>query len=99
MPIGAVGNPHFRGFANPKEARAKKTHHLLGGIQKIRQASLSDDFGDKSSLYLHKRVRETKMVNSFMPSGLLLATNRENKGDRKWTGPWIIIGRFVGNMQ
>ena len=31
MPIGAVCNPHFEDFANPKEARETETHHLLGG--------------------------------------------------------------------
>ena len=34
MPFGAVGNPHFWDFTNPKEARAEKTHHLSGAIQK-----------------------------------------------------------------
>ena len=65
MPIGAVGNPNFEDFANPKEAPENQTHHLLGAIQKIRQASLNDDFSNKLNLTLHKRARGDKMKNSF----------------------------------
>ena len=48
MPIGAVGNPHFGDFMNPKEAGETETHHFPGVIRKIRQASLTADFnGDR----------------------------------------------------
>ena len=64
-PIAAVGNPHFDDFANPKEARAEETHHSLGAMREIRQASINGDFVNKLNLRLHKRVREAKMENSF----------------------------------
>ena len=41
MPIGAAGNPHFEDFVNPKEAQTRKTHHFLGIIHHIRQASIT----------------------------------------------------------
>ena len=56
MPIGAGGNPRFDDFTDPKEAPETKTHHLLGAIREIRQASLNSDFVDKSNLSLHKRA-------------------------------------------
>ena len=65
MPIGAVCNPHFGDFTNPKEAPSKKTYQLLCAIQKIRQPSLNADFGNKLNMALRRRVRETKMKNSF----------------------------------
>ena len=66
MPIGAVDNPHFGEFTNPKAAPKTKTHQLLGLIQKIRQSSLNADFSNKLNMALHRRVRETKMKNSFL---------------------------------
>ena len=47
MPIGAVANPHLPDFANPNESPAAKTHHLLGIIRRIRQASTAADFNGK----------------------------------------------------
>ena len=46
-PIGAVSNPHFSDFANPKEAQETETHHLLGIIHQIRQASSTADVNGK----------------------------------------------------
>ena len=44
MPIGAVDNPYFDAFANPKDARKNKTHHLFGIIRQIRPSSPTGDF-------------------------------------------------------
>ena len=65
MPIAAVGDPHIVYFMNPVEAPAAKTHHWLGGIRQIRQASLTADFSGKLNLSPNKRIRESKMGNSF----------------------------------
>ena len=59
------GIPNFEDFMNPKEAPAAKTHHFPAAIQKIRQASLNAEFGDKKNMALRKRVREPGMKNSF----------------------------------
>ena len=41
MPIGAVAIPDFPGFANPRDAQAAKTHHLLGIIHIVGKSSLA----------------------------------------------------------
>ena len=60
MPIAAVGDPHIVYFMNPVEAPAAKTHHWLGGIRQIRQASLTADFIAQLNLALRKRIRVPK---------------------------------------
>ena len=65
MPITAVGSPHFEYSMKPKEAPAEKTHHLLGAVREIRQASLNADCSYKLNMALRKRVRATKMENPF----------------------------------
>ena len=65
MPIDTVGNPHFEDFANPADASTTKTHHLLGLIPQIRQASLTADFIGKLNSALRKRIRESGNGESF----------------------------------
>ena len=55
MPIGAAGSPHFGDLTNPKDARKTKTHHLLGIVHQIRQASITEDFNRKLNLRLNRR--------------------------------------------
>ena len=57
MPIGAVGNPNYGDFANPKEAAAAKTHHLSGIINRIRKESPTAYFSGELNLNLNKRLR------------------------------------------
>ena len=59
MPTGAVSNPHFTDFMNPKDARTTKTHHLLGIIHQIRQASSTADFNGKLTLRINRRLRQS----------------------------------------
>ena len=58
MPIGAVGNPHFSDFTDPKDSRETKTHHLVRIIRQIRQASSEVDFNGKLNLRMNKRFRQ-----------------------------------------
>ena len=90
MPIGPVGNPHFEDFTNPAEASTTKTHHLIGIIQKIRQASLSAYFSGKLNSELRKRIRESGNGAFFSGQTFFssLSTNREAKGERRRLGSW-----------
>ena len=54
MPIGAVVNPHFLAFVNPKDAETTKTHHLLGIIRQFRQASSTAYFNGGLNLRLNR---------------------------------------------
>ena len=47
MTIGTVRGLHFDDSMNPMEPQTTKTHHLLGVIRKIRQASVTEDFNGK----------------------------------------------------
>ena len=61
MPIVAVNNPNFDYFTNPVGGGpTTKTHHLLGGIQQIRQAHLIAYFSGGLKLALGKRIRESR---------------------------------------
>ena len=65
MPIGTAGNPYFEYFTTPVEAPTTKTHHLLGMIRQISQASLTADFSGKLNSALQKRIRESKTKHSL----------------------------------
>ena len=72
MPIGTVGSPHFEDIMNPVEAPTTKTHHLVGVIHQIRQASLIAYFSGKLNSALRKRSRESKMGHTFYAKRFLL---------------------------
>ena len=95
MPIGAIDNPHFEDFTNPKEAPAAKTHGLIGLIHKIRQASPNADFSNKLNTTLNMMVRGAKSEEFFSARTVFfLSANRKAKGGGEWLGSGIIIGRF-----
>ena len=92
--------PNSEGFTNPKGAPAKITHQLVGTIRKIRQSSINADFDNKLNMASHMRFRDTKSEEFFLRRSIFfLAANWKTKGDRKWSGPGIVIGRFGGNMR
>ena len=66
-------------------------------IRQIRQASSAVDFSGKLNLRLNKRFRQTHTAE-FPPRHAVfsVSTNRKAKGDRRWLGPWVIIGGFGG---
>ena len=81
--------------------RIQKTHRpqkpiaLIGVIREIRQASLDAEFSNKLNTTSHMRVRDAKSEEFFLGQAVFfLALNRKAKGDTKWLGPVIIIGRF-----
>ena len=82
MPIGAVANPHFADFVDPKEDRANKTHHLLGAIRKITQSSITEDFNGKLNLRTNRRLRRSakRMGVSCSKNAVFLSGNRKTKG-------------------
>ena len=71
MPIGAVGNPHFEDYTNPVGEPTAETHHLLGAIQQIRQASLTAYFSGILDLALRKRIRESENREFLLGQALL----------------------------
>ena len=85
MPIGAVGNPHFEDFTNTKEDRTTRTHHLLGAIHQIRQASITADFNGKLNLRLIRRLRQSVNGVFLAQSVFSLLTSRGGKrGNVGW---------------
>ena len=95
MPIGTIGSPFFEDFTNQIEAPATKVHGLISVIRKIRQASLNADFRNKLSTTLHRRVRGSKSEEFFLGQTVFfISANRKAKGEKKWSAPGIIIGRF-----
>ena len=86
MPIGAIGNPHFEDFTNPKDATNTKTHQLIYVIRKKRHSSLNSDFNNKLNTVLHMRFRETKSVEFFLRKAVFfLSANRKAKEtDNGW---------------
>ena len=94
-PIWTIGNPFFGDFTNTIGAPEAKVHGVISVIHNIRQASLNADFSNKLSTTLHRRVGSTKSEEFFLWGTVsFIAENRKAKGEKKWSAPGIIIGRF-----
>ena len=98
IPIGAVSNPNFADFANPKDARRAKTHRLPCIIRQIRQASPTAYFNGKLNLRVIDVFRQSRNGGVSCAELRGLATNRKEKGWKRPMGTWVIIGRFVGEF-
>ena len=96
LPIWEIDNPFFEDFTNPAEAPATKTQWFLSVIRQIRQASLNADFSNKLNTALTRMVRIKIRGILFSWNGFFISANRKEKGEKKWLGPGVIIGRFVG---
>ena len=80
------------------EAPTTKVHGLLSAIRQIRHASLNADFSNKLSTLLTRMVRNKTSEGFFLRQEVFyMASNRKAKGG-KWSGPWIVAGRFVGEI-
>ena len=97
LPIGAVGNPHFWDFTNPKEAQTAETHHFLGVIRQIRQASPAAYFNGKLNLRLNRRSCRSGN-GEFLPVPNCVFPWRQigrRKGGNVGYDHGVIIGGFV----
>ena len=80
---------------NPKEPPETQTHHILGVIRQIRQASCAADFNGELNLRLDKRLRQMRTEGIFLGKSVIsLAANRQAEGDKRRSAPWIIVGGF-----
>ena len=71
----------LRIFTIPVEAPTAKNTSFVGAIPRIGKASHTADFSGKLNSASNKRIRESKMENSFRADCVPLATNRETKGE------------------
>ena len=95
MAIGAVSNPHFEDFTHPVVEPATKTHHLSAIIRQVRKASRNADFSGRLNLTSNKRIRGSKMKNSFY-ARLFPRCDKSEKGEIRRLGRGIITGCFGG---